>query len=553
MKKQADIQKRAEGRARRVAGRKAYFLLVLLLLLMAAAGRSMAGVSGNAAYVAAAGQQSIYQLDVAKSRGTIYDCKLRPLTGTSSRWVAAVAPTIEAIGALETATGGRYRERLAVALEDGKPFAMELERTVEHACVDMFRVPKRYEEDQLAPHVVGYLDGQGKGAAGVELAMDDALDRHKGAVSVFYQVDALGRVIAGAQRMVSDTMEATENGVAVTIDSELQRMAEKAAARLGRGAVVITEVPGCQIRALASMPDFAPTQIAKAAQSQDAPLVNRAFSAYAPGSVFKLVTAAAELESGGALGEFTCTGALNAGGLLFNCYDGEPHGKVDLQGAIAQSCNCYFISAARAMGGQPVLEMAYNLGLGAGQEFGRGLYAGAGALPAGESLANARALANFSFGQGALTVTPVQMCGLLNAIAAGGVYNSPKLIEGLVDGAGNLEPQQAVTDISRQAMSGTAARRLQDYLVQAAKEGTGAGGNPENCVCGIKTGTAQTGVYADGEECAHFWYCGFVGDGSGPKYCITVLRESVVQDGGVTAGVFREIAGKLGEMLAEGA
>lgn len=544
------MQDRAERKKQRAAGRKAYALVLLLMGLLGAAGYSIANVSGDAEYVAAAGQQSTYRLDVVKDRGTIYDCNLRPLTGSRKHWVAAVAPTIEAVGAIETATGGAYRDRLAAALEDGKPFAIELERPVKHDCVDMFQVAGRYEEGQLAPHVVGYLDGQGIGAAGVELAMDDALSLHQGAVSVYYHVDAFGRVIAGDKRLISDTMEEAEGGVAVTIDADIQRIAEEASAKLGKGAVVITEVPDCKIRALCSLPDFEPSQIGRAAQSQDSPLVNRAFCAYAPGSVFKLVTAAVELESGPLLRDFTCTGALNAGGMLFHCFDGQSHGQVDLAGAIEKSCNCYFISAARAIGGQPVLSMAYNLGLGAGQEFGRGLFMNAGALPQGDALENARALANFSFGQGEVSVTPLQMCGLMNAIAADGVYSSPKLIEGLVSGEGELTPQSPVTDITRQAMSASTAKRLRGYLVQAAKEGTGAGGAPENCVSGIKTGTAQTGVYANGEELSHFWYCGFVCDEKGPVYCVTVLKESAVQ-GKEVGQVFQEIGEKLGERLKE--
>lgn len=540
----ANTNERRERRERRRLRRKAYFLLLLLVLLLAAAGHSIAHVSGDAEYVMAAGQQSIYRLDVARSRGTIYDCSLRPLTGSSYHWTAAVAPTIEAIGALETATGGQYRDRLALALEDGKPFAIDLDRPVEHDCIDMFRVAGRYEEDQLAPHVIGYLDGQGRGAAGVELAMNDALDRSQGEISVTYQVDALGRVIPGAKRSLTNTIEQAGGGVAITLDADIQRMAEAASVRLGRGAVVITEVPSCKIRALVSLPDFDPNRIGQAAQSQDSPLVNRALRAYAPGSVFKLVTAAVEMETGPSLKSFDCTGALNAGGMVFHCYDGNPHGKVGLRGALEKSCNGYFISAARAIGGQPLLAMAYNLGLGAGQEFGRGLYADSGSLPGGEALENARALANFSFGQGDLTVTPLQMCGLMNAIAADGMYSSPKLIEGLVDGEGALVPQTPVTDVSRQAMSKETARTLRSYLQNAAKNGTGANGAPGSGLCGIKTGTAQTGVYENGEERCNYWYCGYVGDENGPRYCITVLKEAAV-DGNGTSEVFREVAESL--------
>lgn len=543
---------------------KAYALLLGLFCLMGAAGRSLANISGDAEYVAAAGQQSVYRLDVAKSRGTIYDCNLTPLTGQTTRLVAAVAPTIEAVGALESVTKGRYRQRLATALEDGKPFVMELDRYLEHDCVDLFSVPRRYQEDQLAPHVVGYLDSTGSGAAGVELAMNDALENHGGEITVYYQVDGLGRAIAGASRMVVDTLEPAGGGVAVTIDAEIQRLAEENAGELGRGAVVVTEVPNCEIRALVSLPDFDPGDIGTAAQGQDSPLINRAFCAYPPGSVFKLATAAAQLESQQKTQEpansgttpaespvgplFTCNGALNAGGMLFHCFDGTAHGVVDLKAALEKSCNGYFISAARALGGQTVLAMAYNLGLGQRQEFGRGLFSSPGILPEASDLENARALANFSFGQGDLAVTPVQLCGMMNAIAAGGQYSSPKLIAGQVNAQQELSPYQPVTDQTVQAMSPATAKTLRDYLISAAKRGTGSAGAPGNCASGIKTGTSQTGAYEGDKELSHFIYCGFICDKTGaPRYCVTVLRESVAEDKGATARVFRKITEGLAE------
>ncbi len=526
---------------------RAYLTLLSIIMLLAFGGHTIAHVSGKAEYVAAASRQSLYRLDVANSRGTIYDCSLRPLTGTTSRWAAAVAPTIESIGAIETATYGRLRDRLALALEDGKPFTLELEKPIEHQCIDCFPVPKRYSESQLCPHVIGYLDGMGRGASGVELCMDDALSLYSGQLTVYYQVDALGRAIAGAERLTENSLEYTAGGVAVTIDRDIQLLCEQASEDLGKGAVIVTEVPNCEIRALVSLPGFQHDRIDEAARDPASPLLNRAFSAYAPGSVFKLVTAAAALEEGSVLRTFDCTGSINAGGLMFHCYDGLPHGRIDLQGAIAKSCNGYFISTARALGGQPVLSMAYDLGLGEGQEFGRGLFSSEGSLPDTSGLQNFRALANFSFGQGDLTVTPLQMCGVINAIASGGEYRSPKLIAGTVSGDRKLTETSPVSDVSRTAMSSRTAKLLQQYLTAAAKDGTGTKAAPDNCVSGIKTGTAQTGVYEDGHELLNFWYCGFVSDSSGPRYCITVLREGAA-DSGSAAEVFKKIGeGLMGE------
>lgn len=522
--------------------RRAYAILGTLLALFGAACVSLVRINHGEEYVAAAGAQSLYRLDVAKARGTIYDCNLSPLVGGETEYVAAVAPTIQAVGALEKATGGQYRERLALALENGQPFQLVLEEPVDNPQVDVFQVPRRYSQEQLAPHVIGYLDSLGGGASGIELAMDDVLRQYGGEITVTYRVDALGRAIAGEERQVVNTLKDTAGGVALTLDSGIQRLAQQAAQKLDKGAVVVTEVPGCQIRGVASVPDFSPLDLSDVADSQDAPLVNRAFSAYAPGSVFKLVTAAALLEEGLGDTTFTCVGSLNVGGMQFHCVDSTAHGELDLTGAIARSCNCYFINAARVLGGQKVLSMAYNLGFGSAQEFGRGLWTSSGELPALADLSNSRALANFSFGQGQLTVTPLQVCAMMNAIASGGIYSSPKLIQGLVDETLEVTEVESAGDVTVKVMSPSTAKILREALVATAEEGTGQVAAPEEGVVGIKTGTAQTGVYQDGEELLHFWYSGIVWQDGAPRWCITVLKESASGGQSQAAQAFREVA-----------
>ena len=529
--------------------KRAYGVLGVLLLFLAAAVHSIRGASQSAEYVAAAVGQSVYKLDVAATRGMIYDCNLQPLVGGSLIRVAAAAPAPETVGALENATGGRYRERLAAALEDGKPFLLEVDREINSPYLDVFSVPQRYAEDQPAVHVIGYTDGLGGGASGIEYAMNDVLTAASGEIAVYYTMDALGHVMPGVPRKVENSINLARAGVQLTLDAAMQSIAEKAGEKLGKGAVVITQVPDCEIRACASFPGFSPLELGAAAKSGDSPLINRAFCAYAPGSVFKLIPSAVLLESGpGLAGEtFTCTGSINAGGMLFYCAGGEAHGEVDLKAALEKSCNGYFISTARALGGQNVLGLAYNMGLGEFQEFGRGLVTQSGNLPEAKALENVRALANFAFGQGEITVTPVQLCGLMNTIASGGVYSTPKLISALVDERMEITPLQPVTQRSARVMSIPTAQQLQDILIAAAKEGTGKKGAPENATVGIKTGTAQTGVFDEnGEELYNFWYCGFVCDETGPGYCITVLREGIAEDEGITAKVFKEIAASIG-------
>lgn len=523
--------------------RKAYALFGAILCLFGAAMGSIVRVNSRTEYVTAAQRQSVYRLEVSAGRGMIYDETMTPLLHGEEQLIAAVAPTIEAIGVLDAATGGKYRTQLAAALEDGKPFLMPLESVVTHPCIQVFSVPERYSEEQIAAHAIGYCDSLGAGVSGIELAMEDVLGENHEGISIDYTVDALGRVMPGGDCTVYDTVTGNASGVALTLNAELQRVVEQKATALGQGAVVVTEAPGCEIRAMASVPGFSPLDLQSAAQSEDSPLINRALCAYAPGSVFKLVCAAAALENDLSAKHALCTGAVDVDGLTFHCYDGTAHGSLNLRGAFMCSCNCYFIQCVGSLGGQSVLNFAYNLGLGAELQFGRGLYSAAGTLPTATTLQNARALANFSFGQGELTVTPLQMCGLLNAVVSEGVYTTPRLILGTVSAEGTLHEQHSITEQTTQAMSAHTANTLKSYLQSTMTGGTARAGQSAAAQAGAKTGTAQTGVYrSDGEELLNFWYCGYVTEETGTTYCITVLSEGTADDRGAAGQVFGAVA-----------
>lgn len=531
--------------------KKIYSALIFLLVFMSFLVYRLYGIATDRGVQEAVSIQSVYQLRVATSRGMIYDCNMDPLVNQTWETVTAIAPTVETVAQLNRQFGDTYKETLAQALENRKPFLLAAAEPVEADHVFSFRVPVRYAADQLAAHVIGYTDSLGNGAAGMELALDDVLGQYKGEIVLDYQVDGLGQVIAGIEPTVKNTLTQQTGGVVLTLDAGIQKLAEEAAAQLGVGAVVVTEVPNGEIRAMVSVPGYTPDTLAQSLESEDAPLINRCFSAYSPGSVFKLVSAAAALEEGQEDFHITCTGTVNVHGMEFGCYGGVAHGKVTLETALEKSCNSYFIRLSNQLGAQSLLRMAYNLGFGVSNEFGRGLYSESGNLPQAETLLSTRALANFSFGQGELTVTPLQIAAMMNTIANGGEYTKLKLVAGTVDDSMRFRAAESpVLDSKERMMQQSTAKTLQKMLIRTVQEGTGKAGKPDNCVAGAKTGTAQTGIYDEtGVEKNHFWYSGFISDKTGPRYCITVLRESAVTDGGAAAKVFQEIAEYIGDNI----
>lgn len=537
------------GRNKKLMRKKIYVTTAVLLVCLGFLAYRIYAIGAHQAVADAASAQSVYQLRVAKTRGMIYDCNLEPLVNREWQTVTAVAPTVETIAQLTGQFGDSYRDVFKQALENRNPFSFVTEEAATAENVYSFKVPSRYSADQPAAHVIGYTDAQGNGAAGIELAMDAYLNQTSGEISLYYKVDALGQVIAGIQPKIVNSIKEEAAGVVLTLDANIQRIAEKAAEQLGAGAVVVTEVPNGEIRAMVSVPGYTPDTVSAVLQNQDAPLVNRCLSAYSPGSVFKLVTAAAAIEEGADGFQAVCTGTYNVNGMDFSCYGQTAHGRVNLRTALEKSCNCYFIRLAQRTDAQSLLRMAYNLGFGVRTEFAPQLYASSGNLPTAESLLNNRALANFSFGQGELTATPLQIAAMMNTIASGGEYTGLKLVVGTVDNNLQLTPTRPEQQDSKvRMMEISTAKRLQSMLKLVVTSGTGKSGKPDNCVAGAKTGTAQTGVYNEtGAEKNNFWYSGFICDKAGPKYCITVLRESAVTDGGAAAKAFKEIAESISD------
>ena len=326
---------------------------------------------------------------------------------------------------------------------------------------------------------------------------------------------------------VENTYRFADGGVMLTLDKRIQQCVENACAEIKKGAAVILGCKTGEILASASFPAVDPNDLAACMENEDAPFVNRALCAYTPGSVFKLICAASALEYGIDYKEvYTCTGSIVVDGLTITCYGGKAHGEVNLHTALRSSCNGYFIQLVQKLGAEKILSMAEKLGFGTSVSLADNLETAAGSLSSAQALKNARALALFSFGQGETTVSPLNLAAAVNAIAADGIYMTPRLVYGTVDT--NLSVQETEENTGEKVMEPTTAARLRAYMESTARFGTARIGAPQNCVSGIKTGTAQTGVYDEnGEEIENYWYAGYICNAQEePLYTLVVLEET---------------------------
>lgn len=522
----------------------AVFSLMILLFGLLIARISLLAVTEP--LMEAAHQQSATVLKVAETRGMIYDRKLRPITGINTQNIAAVLPNAQAADVLMRATPIEKRAELQQNLTHMRPFLWEVDSTALYARgLEVFPVPQRYLDEQPAVHIIGQIDpATGQGASGLERAYDSLLASTGGTVQMRYATDALQRGIETSPPEIMDSGYLSGAGLVLTIDRDIQEIAERAAKNIDCGAIVIMDPYTGDILASVSAPDYNPNDPADALTDSRKPFFNRAFAAYSVGSTFKLLTAATALESGFTPDrKYTCTGEIEVMDQIFHCHNLNGHGTLDMQGALNHSCNPYFISLALEIGGPALAYKAQQLGFGSRFEAAPGYFTAAGSLPTLQELAAPAAVANFGFGQGVLTATPIQIATLVSAIANDGGAVTPRLVAGTTaDGKGITTA--TATYSPRAVFREQAAQQVKDMMINVVEAGSGKNAQPEHGGAGGKTASAQTGQYKDGEEIVHAWFSGFY-PAEQPQYTIVVLVEGGDSGSDVACPVFKEIADGL--------
>ena len=523
--------------------KRALVLFTLLLFILSGVVLQVYRLSD--AYLSqAADQQGSVTVKVANSRGTIYDARLRPLTNAGEEYRLSVTPSPEAIAALSGMLDEEQLAAVSERLQSGKPAVVtlpEIPANLEGSL--LFKVPVRYGGRLLAPHLLGYMDGDGlHGLTGVELAFDEYLNSCGGQASVTYSVDAMGKPLQGIAPQVVNTLADAKAGVVLTIDQDIQKIAEEAAKRyMTKGAVVVMEPATGRIAAMVSLPDFQPGTVADSLDAADSPLLNRALCNYNLGSVFKITSAAAALEKGIPISTaFPCNGSVTIGNVTFHCHNRLGHGTLNMQDGFAQSCNPYFIQLMQQAGGSALLGMASNLGFDRSLILVDGLKTARATLPTAEELLSPAAVGNLAFGQGSLLGTPVHVAQMVAAVVHGGKIIRPTILKGYCDKEGRLseetiEPEQTV--FSKQT-----AQTLKDLMIYAVKEGTGASAQPTVSAgaAGGKTGTAETGWKSENKAVVQSWFGGFY-PAENPKYVIAVIAEDSDNTKGKSSPVFKKI------------
>lgn len=502
---------------------------------------------GEGRFSDSAAQNHSKSILLSTTRGMLYDCNGEALVNEETCYFAVAKPSVAALNALKPYVSAEEWAEIGERMQKGNPVVIPVSQpNIDCADIHVVQVQNRYKSEPFAVHLLGYLDAQGSGVTGIEKSYNSFLQEKAGTLSVLFPSDAQGRILTGGITQIENKNYNSKAGLRLTIDRRVQQIVEDVfnGAGIRAGAAVVLDVQNGAIRALLSRPAFSPESVADVLQNADAPLLNRALATSPVGSVFKPILAAAALEQGIVpQTTFQCTGQIQIGDHVFHCHKQAGHGWLDMQGAVANSCNLYFIQLLQGVELAPLLQIVRSAGFGTSTTLAPGLESATGTVPDAAQLQTRGALANFSFGQGTLLATPLQLAACFAVFAGDGQYRPAYVVEGFVDETGALY-EKSIPNAAEQVLLPETAEKLRVFLQKTVENGTGKMAKPQKGGAGGKTATAQTGIQDETGERYNVWFAGYF-PAQSPKYSIAILLEDGQTGSGDCAPLFRAIADKL--------
>lgn len=472
--------------------------------------------------------------------------------------------------------------------------SMELsEQNSKFAGIDIVTEPIiSYNSGSLASHILGTVGKIGPdelngkediydmndmiGKTGIQYVFEDLLKGKNGIRQIDMDIEG---TITG-EYIEQEAVAGSD--VVLTIDSNLQAITEKALkdnitkistggfssrSDADAGAVVVMNVKTGEILAMASYPDYEPQLFVEGISNekykeyqQNSALFNRAISgAYAPGSIFKMVTAIAGLEEG----VINTNTLINDTGVYPYAHKpvcwyyteyGRGHGNLNISDAIKHSCNYFFYEVGNRIGIETLEKYAKYFGLGKKTEVE--LPSEATGVVASRNIADGEnrtwylgETLSAAIGQSYNNFTPIQMAKYISMLANGGKNIDVTLVKTVIDSDGNQMPREKIDEYVNEKLGFDSNNNTEDLNIsqdnlKAILEGmkgvtSESGGTAYSTFAGFnvevagKTGTAQVGSKTNG------WFAGFA-PYDNPEIAIVVVVENVTH-GGYTAEVARDI------------
>jgi peptidoglycan glycosyltransferase len=402
---------------------------------------------------------------------------------------------------------------------------------------------RKYPNGYFAPHIVGYST-RNRSRAGIERSEND------------YLTGANGTISSVARRELDELKGVTVKGndLYLTLDSRAQQVAVRALSGKCGAAVAIDPKTG-RILAMASSPTFNPnvveenfsaiTRIRSAACSYSAPLLNRATQGlYPPGSTFKVVTAAAALDSGAVkpTSEFIDPGYCEEYGKRVS-NAGNPEvgpevfGTVTFAQGLQHSINSVFCNVGKKIGAGKILEYARRFGfetspdleVPADAQSPSGLYKKHKVFRPRHPEYQVDP-GRLAFGQERMLVTPVQMAMVAATVANGGILMQPHLLDSVRAPNGDVVTRVKPHRV-RRVISPRTAHELTQMMESVVTGGTATNLQMNGVRLAGKTGTAETGIANKYVT----WFIAFA-PAQAPKVAVAVALENQTGFGATTAG-----------------
>lgn len=380
-----------------------------------------------------------------------------------------------------------------------------------------------YPYGELYAHVVGY---DSKGKSGLESAENFNLLTS----NAFF-----------VEKFVKEFQEEKNIGdnVVTTLDTGLQQAAYNALGNY-KGAVIVMEVSTGKILSMVSKPDFDPNAIAKNWESitsgEESVLLNRVTQgAYAPGSVFKLVTTLSYMRENNAYTNYSydCESEIEYEGTTIHCAKNRVHGEEDLMTSLANSCNTSFCNIGLTLNisrfQNTAKDLLFNSKLPSVLPYSQSKF------QLGTDATSAEVMMT-AIGQGKTQMSPYHMALITSAIANGGILMEPYLVDHVENYTGSVIDKNMPHKYA-ELMNSNEAAQLKEYMMAVVTSGTASALNGQTYTIAGKTGTAE---YSSDKEKAHSWFAGFT-NVDNPDLAICVVVESADNSGMSAVTVTKKI------------
>ena len=366
-----------------------------------------------------------------------------------------------------------------------------------------------YPFNNLASYVIGFTNDENVGQYGIEASFDEELSGISGK-NVSLKDNASNKI-----PLTDEETYAPKEGysVVLSIDSNIQQFAETAALHAKKEnmadkvSIIVQDTMTGEILAMTTKDDYnlndprAPLnekqeeEWDKLSEEEKMDILYdnwRDFNVndqYEPGSIFKLITAAAAIEENTAQpdSQYVCNGAMVMGNSRLTCTS-RTRGKKTLAKGIEESCNMTMIQVGQDLGAEKFLK--YIKAFGFGKKTGIELYGESiGIVPRSYKDISKVNLATMSYGH-SIAVSPIQLINAVSAISNGGFLNKPTLIKEIVDANGNVIERKR-PELRRRVISEETSDKMKMMMRRVVEKGTGQRAQVPGYIVGGKSGTAN--------------------------------------------------------------